>query len=174
MKLFTVSAIALATFSSTAFSQADLVADAGTITNTQSFASAVKDQWVNVYYKVNQNIFDLKFADKPAEYFTATWLYGTDQLPASYNPTWAPGFLARAQALHEKTAGVSEDESSTEEGGIASEDSSESDGLDSVDDDASSSAKSSSSSSSASAGRGYAGVMGAALTVAVAAAAAIM
>ncbi|KAJ1896622.1 hypothetical protein LPJ66_003877 [Kickxella alabastrina] len=173
MKLFAVSAIALATFSSTAFSQADLVADAGTITNTQSFASAVKDQWVNVYYKVNQNIFDLKFADKPAEYFTATWLYGTDQLPASYNPTWAPGFLARAQALHEKTAGVSEDESSTEEEGIDSEDSSESDGLDSVDDDDSSSA-SSSSSSSASAGRGYAGVMGAALTVAVAAAAAIM
>ncbi|KAI7829907.1 hypothetical protein BX661DRAFT_180715 [Kickxella alabastrina] len=173
MKLFAVSAIALATFSSTAFSQADLVADAGTITNTQSFASAVKDQWVNVYYKVNQNIFDLKFANKPAEYFTATWLYGTDQLPASYNPTWAPGFLARAQALHEKTAGVSEDESSREEEGIDSEDSSESDGLDSVDDDDSSSA-SSSSSSSASAGRGYAGVMGAALTVAVAAAAAIM
>ncbi|KAJ2784456.1 hypothetical protein GGI15_002257 [Coemansia interrupta] len=48
----------------------------------------------------------LKYADQPADYFTATWLYGTDQLPASYVATWAPRYLVRAKALYEKTAEV--------------------------------------------------------------------
>ncbi|KAJ2506189.1 hypothetical protein IWW47_001705 [Coemansia sp. RSA 2052] len=106
----------------------DLIADAGTITNTQSYTSAVSQSWASVYYRVNQNLNDALYAGKSKDYATATWLYGTTQLPAAYVANWAPGYLSRAQELHSKTASggaasspgsssseESDDESSSEE-----------------------------------------------------------
>ncbi|KAJ2383365.1 hypothetical protein GGI05_005340, partial [Coemansia sp. RSA 2603] len=55
---------------------------------------------------VNQNIMQLSMGNQPADHFTATWLYGTGQLPAGYQATWAPGYIARAKALYQKTAAV--------------------------------------------------------------------
>ncbi|KAJ1997230.1 hypothetical protein GGI04_005483 [Coemansia thaxteri] len=88
----------------TAARAADLVDDAGTITDTKSYASAVSQSWASVYYRVNQNLNDAMFLGKSADYAKATWLYGTTQLPASYVATWAPAYLGRAQELFSQTA----------------------------------------------------------------------
>ncbi|KAJ2035519.1 hypothetical protein H4S03_004255 [Coemansia sp. S3946] len=81
----------------------DLIADASTITNTKSYNSAVSKNWASVYYQVNQNLNDASYATNSKAYATATWLYGTTQLPPAYVETWAPGYLSRAQELHTQT-----------------------------------------------------------------------
>ncbi|KAJ2064912.1 hypothetical protein GGI17_000719 [Coemansia sp. S146] len=81
----------------------DLVADASTITNTKSYTSAVSQNWASVYYRVNQNLNDALYAGKSKDYATATWLYGTTQLPPAYIETWAPGYLSRAHELNTQT-----------------------------------------------------------------------
>ncbi|KAJ2032698.1 hypothetical protein IWW57_000082 [Coemansia sp. S610] len=85
----------------------DLVTDASTITNTQSYVSAVSQNWASVYYRVNQNLNDALYGGKSNDYATATWLYGTTQLPAAYVATWAPGYLSRAKELSTRTSGTS-------------------------------------------------------------------
>ncbi|KAJ2490372.1 hypothetical protein IWW37_003189 [Coemansia sp. RSA 2050] len=84
----------------------DLITDASTITNTQSYISAVSQSWASVYYRVNQNLNDALYAGKSQDYATATWLYGTTQLPAAYVATWAPGYLSRAKELNTRTTGT--------------------------------------------------------------------
>ncbi|KAJ2890442.1 hypothetical protein GGI21_002670 [Coemansia aciculifera] len=93
----------LALCSSSAIAE-NLITDAATITNTASYTSAVSQQWASVYYQVNQNLNDALFLGKSSDYSTATWLYGTTQLPASYVATWATGYLDRAHELHSMTA----------------------------------------------------------------------
>ncbi|KAJ2740173.1 hypothetical protein GGI20_005949 [Coemansia sp. BCRC 34301] len=94
----------------------DLVTDAATITNTESYTSAVSQSWASVYYRVNQNLNDALYAGKSKDYSTATWLYGTTQLPPAYVATWAPGYLSRAKELHSKTvSGASQTGSSDSE-----------------------------------------------------------
>ncbi|KAJ2749600.1 hypothetical protein GGI19_005576 [Coemansia pectinata] len=92
----------------------DLVADASTITNTKSYTSAVSQNWASVYYRVNQNLNDALYAGKSKDYATATWLYGTTQLPPAYVETWAPGYLSRAHEMNTQTKPSSSQTKSSE------------------------------------------------------------
>ncbi|KAJ2830011.1 hypothetical protein GGI24_002005 [Coemansia furcata] len=96
-------ALALLALFGTHASAEDLVADASTITNTQSYNSAVSKNWASVYYRVNQNLNDALYGSNSKDYATATWLYGTTQLPPAYVETWAPGYLGRAKELSTQT-----------------------------------------------------------------------
>ncbi|KAJ2431916.1 hypothetical protein GGF41_000312 [Coemansia sp. RSA 2531] len=82
----------------------DLIADASTITNTKSYNSAVSKNWASVYYQVNQNLNDASYATNSKAYATATWLYGTTQLPPAYVETWAPGSLQTESSETSKTS----------------------------------------------------------------------
>ncbi|KAJ2725647.1 hypothetical protein GGI07_001147 [Coemansia sp. Benny D115] len=94
---------ALAAISHVALGE-DLLAAATTVTNIQSYEAAVKSMWVSVYYRVNQNLWDIGVNGDSKEYADAVKLYGTTQLPAAYPTNWAPGYVSRAQALQSQTA----------------------------------------------------------------------
>ncbi|PIA14741.1 hypothetical protein COEREDRAFT_82497 [Coemansia reversa NRRL 1564] len=94
-KVVTLSAV-IAALSSYGMGE-DLLDVAGTVTDTKSFVSEISANWVSVFYKGNMVLQSLYFMGNSDEYDSATSLYGTTALPAEYPPTWAAGYLSRAQ-----------------------------------------------------------------------------
>ncbi|KAI9506775.1 hypothetical protein GGI25_004800 [Coemansia spiralis] len=111
----TAAAIAVLAASVSAVSEVNLLTAAATATDTKAFESSVSSNWVSIFYQVNQNINSQMYMGGSSAYSVATWLYGTDQLPASYDPKWASGYLNRAHELYSQTAtDISEDSSSSQ------------------------------------------------------------
>ncbi|KAJ2078633.1 hypothetical protein H4R24_004333 [Coemansia sp. RSA 988] len=100
----------------------DLLAAAGTVTDTKSFVSEISANWVSVFYQGNMDLQSLAFMRNSAGYDSATSLYGTTELPASYPSAWAAGYLSRAQ----ETAGESNDNSSENDSNSSDSESEES------------------------------------------------
>ncbi|KAJ1822751.1 hypothetical protein LPJ56_000760 [Coemansia sp. RSA 2599] len=160
IKIFIVSALALAAFGQE--SDKDLLKYSPEYTGT-AYENALKSNWVSVYYKVNQNIDSAKRQANADEYSSATWLYGTTQLPPVYDASWGKGYQARAKQVYERTATAERTSSDTE---IDNDSDTESGSDSDSDSDASSSTSSSASKAAYSSSAVALGALGAMVAVA--------
>ncbi|KAJ2394814.1 hypothetical protein GGI23_004548, partial [Coemansia sp. RSA 2559] len=87
--LATSSAIAS---SAVAKSDGNLLNVAATVTDMSEFEQGMSSQWASVFYQVNQDLNMAKYTAESDGYSAAVWLYGTTQLPASYDPEWVSGY----------------------------------------------------------------------------------
>ncbi|KAJ1889765.1 hypothetical protein LPJ81_006062 [Coemansia sp. IMI 209127] len=110
--LATISVIAS---SAVANSGENLLDVAATVTDMSDFEQGMSSQWASVFYQVNQDLNMAKYTAESDGYSAAVWLYGTTQLPASYDPEWVSGYVSRAHELYVETASSTESDTSNEE-----------------------------------------------------------
>ncbi|KAJ2706112.1 hypothetical protein FB645_001869 [Coemansia sp. IMI 203386] len=83
----------------------------------KNYESALENNWVKVYYEVNNDLMQMKIENSPS-YSHYTWLYGTTQLPPKYDSTWGSGYQERKEEDYKKTASTessdSEDDSDSD------------------------------------------------------------
>ncbi|KAJ2785873.1 hypothetical protein H4R18_000262 [Coemansia javaensis] len=76
----------------------DLLQAAGTATDIKSLQSAMSSNWASVYYQVNVDLNDYKYLGSPGQYESATSLYGTTELPITYDSAWVAEYASNARA----------------------------------------------------------------------------
>ncbi|KAJ1667296.1 hypothetical protein IW140_001968 [Coemansia sp. RSA 1813] len=111
-------AITVMTGSAVADDNENLLDVAATVTDMSVFGQELSSVWASVFYQVNQDLNMAKYTGESGAYSSAVWLYGTTQLPASYDPKWVSGYVSRAHELYAETAtsteSVTSDEGSSE------------------------------------------------------------
>ncbi|KAJ2554674.1 hypothetical protein EV175_002511 [Coemansia sp. RSA 1933] len=86
---------------------------AATVTDMSDFEQAMSSQWASIFYQVNQDLNMAKYMDGSSAYSSAVWLYGTTQLPASYDPKWVSNYVSRAHELYAESETATSEESNT-------------------------------------------------------------